>query len=264
MFLRIRRVPVCLAFLMLIAGSASAEVQSDRAAEVDEFFSQSAVEVTIDWATDAEEDFGFHVADGVALYVDFTKVSLAGPVKLHPDTFIGGAVLASDPEANDPVGIYAWQVSEVVTNETKYRELCAFEHRVGGPNVAGTISVTQADGQTLEVGAEVGTSMIGFEQHAEANSRGGRLVISWPNKYCRGVKIQWDSCRPYRCGMTLGDMMDLAGQAGLTIPTSVIAAGVDAVAGWLGAKGYAVNGRCGEVELLWLVPLGCQCVYVQF
>ena len=64
--------------------------------------------------------------------------------------------------------------------------------------------------------------------------------------------------------MTLGDMIDLAGQAGLTIPTSIIAAGVDAVAEWLGARGYAVSGKCGEVELLWLIPLGCQCVYVQF
>ncbi len=236
----------------------------DRAALVDQFFGQSEITVNFEPGFNPDGDFAFHVADGVGLFVDFGVIPLDGTITLHPDSFIGGAVLASDPEAVDPEFVDAKRVSYVVTHETEYRELCAFDHRVGGPNVAGKLWVTLGDGQKVELGAEVGTSMIGFEPIAEAAGDGGRLVISWPNKYCRGVKMNAGSCLPKRCGMTLGDMIDLAGQDNLLIPTWILAAGVDKVAEWLGAKGYAVSGVCGEVEFLWFLPLGCQCVYVQF
>ena len=65
--------------------------------------------------------------------------------------------------------------------------------------------------------------------------------------------------------MTLGDMIDFANLRNLVIPAAVISAGVDAIADWLYQEGgYTISGRCGDVEFLWFIPVGCQCVYVTF
>lgn len=272
-------ISVLIAFLALplaVNAQQTTPVFTDLAAQVDNYFDQSDHAITFSPGFNPDGDFAFPVTEGVALFVDLQSLNSdtgsdadvmpvnLGEIILHPSSFMGGALLASDPAGESPVSVDAFQISQVISKPTEYRELCAFDHRVGGPTVAGTMLVTLANGDTVEVGAEIGTSMIGFDAIPEATVKGGP-VISWPNKYCRGVKIDTGSCRPRLCGMTLGDMIDLAGQVGLTIPTAIIAAGVDAVADWLGAQGYAVSGRCGQVRLIFPpIPLGCQCIYVQF
>lgn len=252
---------------------AESTVMSERVAQTDDYFSRSDHTIRFNPNFVPSGDIAIPISDSVGLFVGFQALNStdddATPmafreITLHPNSFIGGAVLASDPRGDSPVIVDALQVSRVIGDTSKYRELCAFDHRVGGPTVAGTLLATLADGQTVELGAEIGASMVGFEAIPEATIKGGP-VISWPNKFCRGVKINNGSCLPKKCGMTLGDMIDLAGQAGLTIPTSIIAAGVDAVAEWLGHEGYTVNGTCGQVRLIFPpIPLGCQCIYVQF
>lgn len=246
---------------------------AESAAQADDYFYRS--DHTIRFSPDfiPDGDIAIPIADNAGLFVDFQALNPTDDnaiplafrqITLHPNTFTGGAVLSSDPRGDDPVAVDAFQVSRVIGDLRQYRELCAFDHKVGGPTIAGTILATLGNGQSVKLGAEIGTSMIGFEAIPEATIKGGP-VISWPNKFCRGVKINNGSCLPKKCGMTLGDMIDLAGQAGLTIPTSIIAAGVDAVAEWLGHQGYTVNGTCGSVRLIFPpIPLGCQCIYVQF
>ncbi len=248
-------------------------VTAERIAQTDDYFYRSDHTIRFNPNFIPDGDIAIPIADNVGLFVDFQALNPTDDnavpiafrqITLHPNTFTGGAVLSSDPRGEEPVSVDAFQVGQVIGDSRQYRELCAFDHRVGGPTIAGTISVTMANGQSVLLGAEIGTSMIGFEALPEATIKGGP-VISWPNKFCRGVKINNGSCLPKKCGMTLGDMIDLAGQAGLTIPTSIIAAGVDAVAEWLGHQGYTVNGTCGSVRLIFPpIPLGCQCIYVQF
>lgn len=233
--------------------------------EVDRFFAKADYQVQFRDGYALDSDFAVYVAKGVALFVDLKALNLPDDqlrsLVLHPDSFLGGAVSSTDPTGSNPVLINAAQVSQVTGNGRDYREWCAFTNQMGGVAVAGTIKVSLNNGETMTLGAEVGTTMESFENVSEATKSGGGLVISWPNKYCRGVKIAEGKCKASICGMTLGDMIDLAGQAGLTIPTAILAGGVDMVAGWLGQEGYAVTGRCGEVEFVWLIPLGCQCIY---
>ena len=246
--------------------SSDISVGGARLGQITDFFNEADHPIRFSNTYHLADDFAMLIADNTALFVDLQDIDLTGAgrvIILHPASFIGAAIRSSDPAALDPIAVDSGQVAEVLADEGGYRELCAFEHRLGGTNIAGTLMATLGDGQSVQLNVEVATSANGFEAIEGATEAGG-LVISWPNKYCRGVKINNGSCLANRCGMTLGDMIDLAGQAGLPIPTAILAGGVDAVAEWLGAQGYAVNGHCGQVEFLWFIPVGCQCIYVQF
>jgi len=248
----------------------------DPTIEIDNFFNETDLSINLNLNYDPNADFALHVADGVALFVDFESISrqLNGTksITLHPNTFRGGVALSTDLNASNLMDVYASEVSKVITNSGAYRELCAFTDRMGGVAVAGILSVTLEDGSTIEIGAEVGTSMIGFTPAMSSALADGddaaaasRLVISWPDKYCRGVKKNSGACSSNTCGMTLGDMIDFANLKNLVIPVWIISAGVDAVADWLYQEGgYTISGHCGEVEFLWFIPVGCQCVYVTF
>jgi len=246
---------------------------TETIALVDDYFSRSSHRLVYSAGFDAFDKSAIRIASDVSLFIDFQHPDMplgitvyddSRSITLHPNTFIGGAVLSADLAASDPLLIEASQVSQVIANPQDYRELCAFDHRLGGTTIAGTIMATTSSGETLTLGAEVGTSMGGFEEMADATEAGGP-VISWPNKFCRGVKKAMDSCRPFACGMTLGDLIEFSDEVGVDLPTSVIAGGVDAITEYLFDLGYVVNGNCGEVKLIFPpIPLGCQCIYVQF
>jgi hypothetical protein len=252
----------------------------DPTIEIDNFFNETDLTINLNLNYDPNVDFALHVANGVALSVDLESISqdLLGvqSITLHPNTFKGAATLITDLSGSNLVGVYASGVSQIIANNSAYRKLCAFTHRMGGIAVAGSVSVTLENGNLIEVGAEVGTSMIGFTPISsdvadtdgdgkDAKATAGRLVISWPDKYCRDMKKNEGVCLSKRCGMTLGDMLAFADLSALVVPPGIIAAGVDAIADWLYQEGgFTVSGRCGEVELLWFYPLGCQCVYATF
>lgn len=261
---------------LILSTSLSAQVdaaKSQRASMVDAYFAQPEHHIKFRSDYVADGNTAFQIADRVALFVDLqdpdmplgiTVLGRDNTITLHPDTFIGGAIRTSDPSAENPEVVSAAEVARVIAFPADYRELCGFEHQVGGSAVAGTIQATLGSGETVTLGAEVGTSMIDFEERVDAAEEGG-VVISWPNSFCKGVKRAKGSCKPLLCGMTLGDMIDLAGEAGVPIPTSILADGVDAVAEWLTGLGYVVSGTCGSVSLIFPpIPLGCQCIYVQF
>ena len=213
------------------------------------------------------------ISNEVAFYVDFQDPRMplgisvlmdSNSITLHPNTFVGGAVLVDDPDAVNPVNIDAPQVSQVTSDSTEFRQLCAFDDRMGGKVVAGSVMATLSTGDTVMLPAEVGQTENRFSEIPDATVKGG-VVISWPNAFCRGVKSGAGSCLPRECGMSLGDMIKLAGKAGLEIPADVVAEGVDAVAEWLIGRNQVVTGHCGEVSLIFPpIPLGCQCIYVQF
>lgn len=252
----------------------------DPAVEIDNFFNETDLIINLDSDYDPNTDFALHVADGVALFVDLESISQklqgAQSITLHPDSFRGGAALSTDLSASNLVDVYSSGVSKVIVDDGAYRELCAFTNQMGGVAVAGVLLATLENGSTIEIGAEVGTSMIGFTPMMSSTvsyidgddvvkAAASRLVISWPDKYCRGVKKNDGVCSSKRCGMTLGDMIDFANLRDLVIPAWIISAGVDAVADWLYQEGgYTISGSCGQVEFLWFIPVGCQCVYVTF
>lgn len=269
--------------ISLSSGSLFAQTSNDAgvgepeplpvAQSVEEYFAMSDHFIAFRAGFDANENVAINVTDQVSLYVDFQDPRMPlgvsvlqddNSITIHPNTFTGAAILVDDPEAANPVNISAAEIGLVTSDTTEFRQLCAFDDQRGGKAVAGTVMATLSDGDIVSLPAEVGQTETSFSRIQDATIAGGP-VISWPSAFCRGVKSGAGSCLPRECSLSLVDMKKLAGKLGLEIPADIIAEGIGAVTDWLAERGVGVSGNCGEVQLIFPpIPLGCQCIYVQF